>query len=86
MFLVVLKKELLENLLSFKFLLITTVTALLVSTSTFVMYRAYQLQLENYDALKPSKDQPVAIIPPSPTQAAEPSSPPTRPISVQGMT
>ncbi|OGG03723.1 MAG: hypothetical protein A3F83_00835, partial [Candidatus Glassbacteria bacterium RIFCSPLOWO2_12_FULL_58_11] len=66
MFLVVLKKELLENLLSFKFLLITAVTTLLVSTSTFVMYRAYQLQLENYDALKPSKDQPVAIIPPSP--------------------
>ena len=66
MFLVVLKKELLENLLSFKFLLITAVTALLVATSTFVMYRAYQLQIENYDALKPSASQPVAIIPPSP--------------------
>lgn len=62
----VIKKEILENIHSFKFVVITLLSVILVLTSIFVMYRDYQLRLENYEILRPTSSQPVAIIPPSP--------------------
>ncbi|HUU28121.1 MAG TPA: ABC transporter permease subunit [archaeon] len=62
----IIKKEILENLYSYKFTVITLLTAVLVLTSIFVMYRDYELRLENYEILRPTAKQPVAIIPPTP--------------------
>jgi len=60
------KKEILENLLSFKFAIITIFSIVLILTSIFIMYRDYQLRLENYEILQPESNQPIAIIPPAP--------------------
>jgi len=60
------KKEILENLLSFKFAIITIFSIVLILTSIFIMYRDYQLRLENYEILQPESNQPIAIIPPTP--------------------
>ena len=62
----VVKKEILENIHSFKFVVITLLSVILVLTSIFVMYRDYQLRVENYEVLRPDSSQPVAIIPPTP--------------------
>ncbi|MFH1071789.1 MAG: ABC transporter permease subunit [Candidatus Glassbacteria bacterium] len=62
----IIRKEIQENLFSYRFLVITLLTVVLVFTSLFVMYRDYQLRLENYELLRPTSSQPVAIIPPSP--------------------
>ena len=62
----VIKKEILENIHSFKFVVITLLSVILVLTSIFVMYRDYQLRVENYEVLRPDSSQPVAIIPPTP--------------------
>ena len=62
----VIKKEILENIHSFKFVVITLLSVILVLTSIFVMYRDYQLRVENYEVLRPDSGQPVAIIPPTP--------------------
>jgi len=59
------KKEILENLLSFKFAIITIFSIVLILTSIFIMYRDYQLRLENYEILQPESNQPIAIIPPA---------------------
>jgi len=62
----VVQKEILENIHSFKFLVITLLSVILVLTSIFVMYRDYQLRVENYEVLRPDSSQPVAIIQPTP--------------------
>ena len=62
----IIKKEILENLLSYKFIIITIFSTVLVLTSIFIMYRDYQLRLENYEILQPESKQPIAIIPPTP--------------------
>ena len=62
----VIKKEILENIHSFKFVVITLLSVILVLTSIFVMYRDYQLRVENYEVLRPDSSQPVAIIQPTP--------------------
>ena len=62
----VVKKEILENIHSFKFVVITLLSVILVLTSIFVMYRDYQLRVENYEVLRPDSSQPVAIIQPTP--------------------
>jgi ABC-type transport system involved in multi-copper enzyme maturation permease subunit len=66
MFLNVMKKEILENLHSYKFAVITLLSVVLVFTSLFVMYRDYLLRLENYEILRPTSKQPVAIVQPTP--------------------
>lgn len=66
MFVDILKKEILENLHSYKFAVITLLSVVLVFTSLFVMYRDYALRLENYEILQPTSKQPVAIVQPTP--------------------
>jgi len=53
----VIKKELLEHLRSFRFLVITAVSLLLVFTSILVMYRDYESRMEKYADLLPSMKQ-----------------------------
>lgn len=62
----IIKKEILENILSFRFMIITLLLAILISTSMYVMYHDYELRLENYEILRPNGKEPIAIIPPAP--------------------
>lgn len=66
MFKTIVHKELLENLLSYRFAVVLLLATVTVASSLFVMYRDYTLRLENYEMLRPEGKQPVAITPPSP--------------------
>ena len=60
-------KEILSNLLSYKFSIIIILSIILILVSMFVMYRDYCLALENYEILRRMKsDDPVVVIPPTP--------------------
>jgi ABC-type transport system involved in multi-copper enzyme maturation permease subunit len=62
----IIKKEILQNLTSYKFTIIVILSIVLILVSMFIMYRDYQLRLENYEILQPKSNEPIAIIPPSP--------------------
>ena len=66
MILTVAKKEIQENVYSFKFTAITLLILVSVLASIFIMHRDYQLRMENYEILRPSSKEPIAIIPPTP--------------------
>lgn len=62
----IIKKEILQSLTSYKFTIIIMLATVLILVSLFVMYRDYQLRLENYEILQPKSNEPIAIIPPTP--------------------
>lgn len=62
----IIKKEILQNLTSYKFTIIIVLATVLILVSLFIMYRDYQLRLENYEILQPKSNEPIAIIPPTP--------------------
>jgi len=60
------RKEIVSNLLSYKFFIVILLTALLIFTSFFIMYRDYKARLADYQLIKPTAEQPIAVIPPNP--------------------
>jgi len=62
----IIRKEILSNLFSYKFSIITILSAILIFISVFVMYRDYYLAMENHDTLRKESDDSVEIIPPTP--------------------
>jgi len=60
----IIRKEILLNLLSYKFSIIIILSTILILVSIFVMYRDYCLALENYEIL--ASDSAAAVIPPTP--------------------
>jgi len=62
----IIRKEILSNLLSYKFSIITILSTILILVSIFVMYRDYCLALDNHDILRKESDDSVEIIPPTP--------------------
>jgi len=62
----IIRKEILSNLLSYKFSIIIILSTILILVSIFVMYRDYCLALENYRVLQPKSNEAIAIIPPTP--------------------
>jgi len=62
----IIRKEILSNLLSYKFSIITILSTILILVSIFVMYRDYCLALENYEILRMKSEDPVVVIPPTP--------------------
>jgi ABC-type transport system involved in multi-copper enzyme maturation permease subunit len=60
------KKEILENILSFKFLIMFLLVFLSVNTAIFIMTRDYRARLQNYDLLKPTNKEAFAITNPTP--------------------
>ncbi len=60
----IIRKEILLNLLSYKFSIITTLSTILILVSIFVMYRDYGLARENYEIL--ASEGAAAVIPPTP--------------------
>jgi ABC-type transport system involved in multi-copper enzyme maturation permease subunit len=64
----IIRKEILSNLLSYKFSIIIILSTILILVSIFVMYRDYCLALENYQSIQSKSDypRPIAIIRPTP--------------------
>ena len=62
----IIRKEILNNLFSYKFSIIVILSTILILVSIFVMYRDYCLALENYGVLQPKSNEAIAIIPPTP--------------------
>ena len=62
----IIRKEILSNLLSYKFSIITILSTILIIVSIFVMYRDYCLARENYELLLPKSGKDYVIIPPTP--------------------
>jgi len=66
MFWTVARKEIISNLLSYKFFIVILLTILLISTSFFIMHKDYKERLSDYHIIKPGSDEPIAVIPPNP--------------------
>jgi len=62
----IIKKEIQENLYSYKFTVVTLLIMVAIFASLFIMYRDYQLRVENYEILRPTSKEPIAITPPTP--------------------
>jgi ABC-type transport system involved in multi-copper enzyme maturation permease subunit len=62
----IIRKEILLNLLSYKFSIITILSTILILVSILVMYGDYCLALENHDILRVESGDRVEIIPPTP--------------------
>jgi len=62
----IIKKEILENISSYKFTIVTLLSIVLILTSLFIMSRDYQLRMENYEILRPEPNDPTALVPPTP--------------------
>lgn len=60
------RKEVLANLLSYRFYVVILLAAVLVGTSLFVMARDYKARLADYDLVKPGPGEPIAVNPPNP--------------------
>ncbi|HUU17704.1 MAG TPA: ABC transporter permease subunit [Sedimentisphaerales bacterium] len=62
----IIRKEILNNLFSYKFSIIFVLSTILILVSIFVMYRDYCLALENYEILRMKSEDLVVVIPPTP--------------------
>ena len=63
----IMKKEILENLATYRFYLLTGLLALLMLVSMIVSYGDYHLRMENYNILRPAPtDAEKIILPPEP--------------------
>lgn len=60
------RKEILANLVSYKFFVAILLAVLLISASFAVMYRDYKGRLADYELNRPKPNQAVAIVPPNP--------------------
>ncbi|MBA7607560.1 hypothetical protein ES703_14719 [subsurface metagenome] len=62
----IIRKEILNNLLSYKFSVITILSTILILVGIFVMYGDYCLALDNHDILRVESGDSVEIIAPTP--------------------
>ena len=62
----IINKEILENLTTYRFYILTGLLALLMVVSFVVSYGDYELRLENYNLNRPAAHSSSLMIPPSP--------------------
>jgi ABC-type transport system involved in multi-copper enzyme maturation permease subunit len=60
------RKEIAANLLSYKFFVVILLTALLLFTSFFVLYKDFKARQADYQLIKPKPGEPIAVLPPNP--------------------
>lgn len=60
------RKEILSNLLSYKFFVVLLLIVLLTATSLFIMHRDFKQRTADYQINRPKPGDPIAIIAPSP--------------------
>ena len=59
-------KEILQNLLSYKFSIIVILSTILILVSILVMYGDYCLAMDNHDILRKESGEGAGVIPPTP--------------------
>lgn len=62
----IVRKEIVSNLLSYKFFIVILLTSILIFTSFFIIHQDYKQRLSNYHLIKPKPEEPIALIPPNP--------------------
>ena len=60
------RKEIASNLLSYKFFIVIVLTVILIFTSFFIMYRDFNERLADYDIIKPTSEEAIAVLAPNP--------------------
>jgi ABC-type transport system involved in multi-copper enzyme maturation permease subunit len=60
------RKEILANLLGYKFYVVVLLAAALIGTSLFIMTRDYKDRLDDYGLIRPKPGEPIAVNPPNP--------------------
>ncbi|MGD1010212.1 MAG: ABC transporter permease subunit [Candidatus Aminicenantales bacterium] len=60
------RKEILSNLLSYKFFIVLLLIVLLVATSLFIMHRDYNQRMADYQTIRPKPGEPIALLAPNP--------------------
>jgi len=60
------RKEILSNLLSYKFFIVLLLMVLLVATSLFIMHRDFRQRMADYQVVRPKPGDPIAIAAPNP--------------------
>jgi ABC-type transport system involved in multi-copper enzyme maturation permease subunit len=60
------RKEIVSNLLSYKFFVVLLLTIVLVLTSLFIMHRDFKNRLSDYQVIRPKPGDPIALLPPNP--------------------
>ena len=62
----IVKKEVLGNLVSYKFYVVILLSAVLIATSFFVMSRDFKGRLADHQLIRPEPGAPIAVLPPNP--------------------
>ena len=60
------RKEIVGNLLSYKFTIVILLMVLLIATSLFIMYRDFAARVADYQVIRPEPGAPIAVVPPNP--------------------
>ena len=60
------RKEIVSNLLSYKFFIVLLLMVLLVATSLFIMHRDFAARMADYQVIRPQPGAPIAVVPPNP--------------------
>ncbi|MBN2245660.1 MAG: ABC transporter permease [Candidatus Aminicenantes bacterium] len=63
---IIAKKEIVSNLLSYKFFIVILLMVIMVFTSFFIMHRDFKERLSDYHLIKPGPEDPIAVNPPNP--------------------
>ncbi len=61
----IVRKEIVSNLLSYKFFVVLLLMVLLVATTLFIMYRDFSARLADYQVIRPEPGAPIAVVPPN---------------------
>jgi ABC-type transport system involved in multi-copper enzyme maturation permease subunit len=62
----IVRKEIISNLLSYKFFVVILLTVILIATSFFIMSKDYKARLADYNLIRPKPGQSIAVLPPNP--------------------
>jgi ABC-type transport system involved in multi-copper enzyme maturation permease subunit len=62
----IVRKEILSNLVSYKFFIVLLLMVVLVATSFFIMHRDFRQRLADYQVIRPKPGEPIALLAPSP--------------------
>jgi ABC-type transport system involved in multi-copper enzyme maturation permease subunit len=59
------RKEIISNLLSYKFFIVLLLIVLLVATSLFIMHHDFKLRTADYQVIRPKPGDPIALVAPN---------------------
>lgn len=60
------RKEIVSNLVSYKFFIVLLLIIVLIFTSFFIMHRDFKSRLSDYQVVRPKPGDPIALLPPNP--------------------